>query len=262
MEKYAYVRVSSRDQNVDRQLLALQPFQIPSKNVFIDYQSGKDFKRPQYQKLMGRMQQGDLLVVKSIDRLGRNYNEILKNWQRITKDIGADICVIDMELLDTRKDTGNLTGTFITMGGSDYILVEFDYQADYSFIRNILEDCILSGLFPIIAHAERYEVFIKDLAMLDDFRKMGCMIQLNADSILGLDGGPAKRHCKHILKKGLADIVASDTHDTESRGNRLKDCRLYIEKKFGGETAGRLFVRNPERITESIELSAKSRKSR
>ena len=102
MEKYAYIRVSTKEQNIDRQLVALKPYGIPEQNIYCDYQSGKDFDRPAYKKLLGRLKRGDLLIVKSIDRLGRNYNEILVQWQNITKDIGADILVLDMELLDTR----------------------------------------------------------------------------------------------------------------------------------------------------------------
>lgn len=113
MAKYAYVRVSTKEQNIDRQLAALEPYNIPQKNIYCDYQSGKDFDRPAYQKMLKRLKSGDLVILKSVDRLGRNYNEILVQWQNITKDIGADILVLDMDLLDTRAKNGNLTGTLI-----------------------------------------------------------------------------------------------------------------------------------------------------
>ena len=113
MAYYAYVRVSTREQNIDRQLVALEPYRIPKKNVYCDYQSGKDFDRPAYQKLLRRLKPGDCLVVKSIDRLGRNYKDILFEWQRITKKISADILVLDMDLLDTREKNGSLTGMLI-----------------------------------------------------------------------------------------------------------------------------------------------------
>lgn len=109
---YAYVRVSSMDQNADRQLDSLSKFHILPKHIFIDKQSGKDFERPAYKRLIRRLKPGDLLYIKSIDRLGRNYEEIMKQWQLITRDKGTDIVVIDMELLDTRRDK-NLLGTFI-----------------------------------------------------------------------------------------------------------------------------------------------------
>ncbi|MDR1558273.1 MAG: recombinase family protein [Clostridiales bacterium] len=109
---YGYVRVSSADQNEDRQLIAMGEMNVPAANIFTDKQSGKDFQRPAYQALLNRLQPGDLLYVKSIDRLGRNYDEIQNQWRIITKERGADIFVIDMPLLDTRRDK-NLLGTFI-----------------------------------------------------------------------------------------------------------------------------------------------------
>ncbi len=125
MEKYAYLRVSTREQNIDRQLIAMADYDIPKKNIYCDYQSGKDFERPQYKKLVKKLSTGDLLIIKSIDRLGRNYEEILLQWQHITKNIGADIVVLDMDMLDTRKKDGNLTGMLL----SDLVLQIFAYVA-------------------------------------------------------------------------------------------------------------------------------------
>ena len=112
MEIYGYVRVSSTDQNEDRQMLALQKQNIAEKNIYIDKLSGKDFNRPAYKKLIKKLKSGDLLYILSIDRLGRNYEEIQNQWRVLTKEIGADICVIDMPLLDTRQGK-DLMGTFI-----------------------------------------------------------------------------------------------------------------------------------------------------
>ena len=109
---YGYVRVSSTDQNEERQLIALSEKNIPQKSIYIDKQSGKDFERPQYKRLVKRLKPGDLLYILSIDRLGRNYEEIQRQWRVLTKDIGIDICVIDMPLLDTRNGK-DLMGTFI-----------------------------------------------------------------------------------------------------------------------------------------------------
>ena len=109
---YGYIRVSTREQNEDRQILALKDLSIPEKNLFIDKQSGKDFDRPNYKKLIRKLKSGDLLYVLSIDRLGRNYEEIQKQWRVLTKEIGIDICVLDMPLLDTRNGK-DLMGTFI-----------------------------------------------------------------------------------------------------------------------------------------------------
>lgn len=112
MKIYGYVRVSSTDQNEDRQLIALREQGVDEKNIFTDKQSGKDFERPNYKKLVSKLKAGDLLYIISIDRLGRNYEEIQKQWRLLTKDIGIDICVLDMPMLDTRNGK-DLMGTFI-----------------------------------------------------------------------------------------------------------------------------------------------------
>lgn len=109
---YGYIRVSSADQNEDRQLVALRSCKVPECNLFVDKQSGKDFERPEYRRMLRRLKRDDLLHVKSIDRLGRNYGEILEQWRLLTKEKGVDIVVLDMPLLDTRSGK-DLMGTFI-----------------------------------------------------------------------------------------------------------------------------------------------------
>ena len=125
MAVYGYIRVSSTDQNEDRQWIAMHEIGIPRTNVFIDKQSGKDFNRPNYKKLTRKLKQGDTLYIKSIDRLGRNYEEIQNQWRIITKEKKVDIVVIDMPLLDTRRDK-NLLGTFI----SDIVLQLLSFVAE------------------------------------------------------------------------------------------------------------------------------------
>lgn len=110
--EFGYVRVSSTDQNEERQMVEMQKLNIPISNIYMDKQSGKNFDRPEYQKLVQRLKDGDLLYVLSIDRLGRNYEEIQRQWRILTKERGVDICVIDMPLLDTRNGK-DLMGTFI-----------------------------------------------------------------------------------------------------------------------------------------------------
>lgn len=109
---YGYIRVSSTDQNEDRQLIALAEIGVSKKNIYIDKQSGKSFDRPQYQKLIKKLKNGDLLYILSIDRLGRNYEEIQKQWRILTKEKNINICVLNMPLLDTRREK-DLMGTFI-----------------------------------------------------------------------------------------------------------------------------------------------------
>lgn len=129
---YGYIRVSSTDQNEDRQVIALREKKVLEKDIYMDKQSGKDFNRPQYQKLVKRLKSGDLLYILSIDRLGRNYEEIQNQWRILTKEIGVDICVIDMPLLDTRNGK-DLMGTFI----ADLVLqiLSFVAQSERENIR-------------------------------------------------------------------------------------------------------------------------------
>lgn len=122
---YGYIRVSTKEQNEDRQRIALAEFPVPDENVFMDKLSGKDFNRPQYKKLLRKTRPGDVLVVKSIDRLGRNYEEILEQWRIITKEKHVDIVVLDMPLLDTRQTGRDLTGTFV----ADLVLQILSYVA-------------------------------------------------------------------------------------------------------------------------------------
>lgn len=122
---YGYVRVSTREQNEDRQMRALQEVKIPESNIYVDKQSGKDFNRPRYRRMLRKMKPEDLLYVKSIDRLGRNYEEILEQWRILTKEKKVDIVVIDMPLLDTRRGK-DLMGTFL----SDIVLQVLSFVAE------------------------------------------------------------------------------------------------------------------------------------
>jgi DNA invertase Pin-like site-specific DNA recombinase len=132
MTVFGYVRVSSKEQNEDRQLLAMRELKISLSNVFVDKQSGKDFDRPAYKNLVKTLKDGDLLYIKSIDRLGRNYEDIQNQWRILTKEMGVDIVVIDLPLLDTRRDK-DLIGTLI----SDIILslLSFFAQSERETIR-------------------------------------------------------------------------------------------------------------------------------
>ena len=124
-KKYGYIRVSTKEQNEDRQRLALKELHIPLDGIFIDRQSGKDFKRPQYRKLVRKLKKDDLIYIKSIDRLGRNYSEILEQWRILTKEKGVDIVVLEMPLLDTRRGK-DLMGTFL----SDIVLQVLSFVAE------------------------------------------------------------------------------------------------------------------------------------
>ena len=160
---YGYVRVSSIDQNEDRQLIVMDENNVPSKNVYIDKQSGKDFERPQYKKLVKKLKPGDLLYILSIDRLGRNYEDIQKQWRILTKDIGIDICVIDMPLLDTRNGK-DLMGTFI----ADLVLQILSFVAQSE--RENIKKRQAQGIAAAKAKGVRFGRPEKDIP--DDFGKI------------------------------------------------------------------------------------------
>lgn len=215
VEQYAYVRVSTKEQNIDRQLLALEPYHIHKKNIYCDYQSGKDFERPAYKKLLKKLRPGDLLIIKSIDRLGRNYDEILRQWQYITKDIKADILVLDMELLDTRSKSGNLTGTLI----ADMVLQIFAYvaQTEREFIRQRQAE----GIAAAIANGKK--LGRQPLEMPEGFEEM----------------------CEKCYEKQISTREAAErigiSHSTFYRRYKqyIEDRELGIEENFDSD--GRLF---------------------
>ena len=163
---YGYVRVSSIDQNEDRQLRALCDCGIPRRRIWMDKQSGKDFRRPAYQALLGRLREGDLLMVHSIDRLGRNYDEIQGQWRILTKERGVDIAVLDMPLLDTRLNK-DLMGTFI----ADLVLqiLSFVAQSERENIRKRQAE----GIAAARARGVRFGRPVKDLP--EDFAQLAAL---------------------------------------------------------------------------------------
>lgn len=163
MEKYGYLRVSSKDQNLDRQYAALASYQIPKKNIYVDKMSGMDFHRKAYQKMIRSVKKGDLIVVKSIDRLGRNYDDILKEWRKITRDIGADIEVIDMPLLNTRSREDDLTGIFI----ADLVLQILAYVAETE--RNYIKTRQAEGI--AVAKAKGVKFGCRKKEMPEEFEQ-------------------------------------------------------------------------------------------
>ncbi|MCB6365047.1 recombinase family protein [Intestinibacillus massiliensis] len=153
---YGYVRVSSKEQNEDRQLDALQENGVPPEQVYVDKQSGKDFARPGYRRLLSRLRRGDLLIIKSIDRLGRNYQEIMEQWRVITKEKHADIRVLDMPLLDTTLSR-DLLGTFI----SDLVLQLLSFVAENE--RNSIRQRQAEGIAAARARGVKFGRPRKDL---------------------------------------------------------------------------------------------------
>ncbi len=166
--EYGYVRVSAKDQNIQRQLIAMQEAGLVTEQIFIDKQSGKDFDRPAYRRLLGSLCQDDVLVIKSIDRLGRNYDEILEQWRIITKEKEAAIVVLDMPLLDTRKNR-DLTGTLI----ADIVLQLLSYvaQTERDFIRQRQAEGIAAAKERGVQFGRRPKPIREDFtSVLEDFR--------------------------------------------------------------------------------------------
>ena len=168
---FGYIRVSTQEQNIDRQRMALAPFNIPESNIYVDTQSGKNFNRPAYSRLMRKLRRGDLLIVKSIDRLGRNYKDVIEQWRIITNEKGADIKVLDMPLLDTTyyKD---LLGTFI----SEMVLQVMSFMAHME--RDTLRQRQAEG---IAAAKARGVVFGKEPAALPSNFEALCLKWRNGE---------------------------------------------------------------------------------
>jgi DNA invertase Pin-like site-specific DNA recombinase len=163
MESYGYIRVSSIDQNEDRQMIAMSGMDIPPERIFLDKQSGKDFDRPAYQALMEKLRPGDLLYIKSIDRLGRNYEDIQNQWRILTKERGVDVAVIDMPLLDTRNGK-DLMGTFL----ADIVLQILSFVAQNE--RETIRKRQAEGIAAARARGVRFGRPIKTLPI--DFGKL------------------------------------------------------------------------------------------
>lgn len=197
MKKYGYVRVSSKDQNLNRQLDAFLELGLESKYIYIDKMSGKDFKRPNYKKMVSKLRAGDTVVVMSIDRLGRNYDEILEQWRMLTKEKRVDIEVIDMPLLNTNYERDGLTGVFI----SDLVLQILAYVAETerSFIKQRQAEGIVSakargvkfGISKIELPEEKLEEFIR-------LWQQGEITIRQAASELGISSSTFYRRCKEM----------------------------------------------------------------
>ena len=203
MKKYGYIRVSTKEQNPERQMIALQEYDIPKENIYLDQMSGKDFLRPQYQRLMKALKKGDLLVVKSIDRLGRNYGEILEQWRNITKETGADIRVIDMPLLNTDSVQGDLTGVFI----SDLVLQILAYVAETerAFIRSRQSEGIAAARARGVRFGRHKKEVPEEFQHYYRLWTQGEITVRQAAEKLGMSSSTFYRRCKeekNIISKG------------------------------------------------------------
>ena len=224
MKQYAYIRVSTKEQNIDRQIAALEPYGIARNCIFCDYQSGKDFERPQYKRLLRRLKTGDLLIIKSIDRLGRNYDEILEQWKYITKTIGADILVLDMSLLDTRSKQGDLTGTLI----ADLVLQILAYaaQTERDFIRQRQAEGIAAAKAKGKRLGRKPSQLPDDFGAVCDACEQGSMSTRQAAQILGISHTTFYRRYKDRCVNVRRHIVGGANRTLISVKTPSRSCRI------------------------------------
>ncbi len=194
---YGYIRVSSIDQNESRQLLALKKLDIPANRIFMDKQSGKDFLRPQYQAMLRKLKAGDLLYILSIDRLGRNYEEIQKQWRLLTREKGVDIYVIDMPLLDTRRDK-NLLGTFI----ADLVLqvLSFVAQTERENIRKRQAEGIAAAKLRGVKFGHAPKPLPKNFGEIYELWEMGKITISEAARNTGMARSTFRNKAKSFIK--------------------------------------------------------------
>lgn len=196
--EYGYIRVSSREQNGDRQAVALRQFGIPPERTYSDWQSGKDFNRPAWQTLVKRLRRDDLLVVKSIDRLGRNYAEITEQWRGIVRGRGADICVLDMPLLDTRRGK-DLLGTFL----SDIVLqiLSFVAENEREAIRSRQAEGIAAAKAKGVRFGRPEKILPAEFQRTAEQCRAGLLTMSDGAKSLGMCQSTFWRHCRKSLEE-------------------------------------------------------------
>ncbi len=179
-----------------------------------------------------------------IGSIERNFREL----EQIAQTIGLSLFLGCEYHVNSDMISNLQSGRCKTLAGSDYVLTEYSYQTEYSYITEQTNRLLSCGYFPVIAHVERYKCLQKKPALCAELANMGALIQVNADSVVGLAGWKAKQLCKTLLSKKWVDVIASDAHDLTERAGHMAMCKTNIEKKYGEEYAERLFVKNPMRI--------------
>ena len=178
------------------------------------------------------------------DRIEENFSELKLE----AGEIGIELYLGCEYHVNSRIVEAVDSGRCRSLAGTDYVLTEYSYETEYSYIAEYTAKLTACGYIPVIAHVERYGCFLKKPQLCAELSNHGAMIQLNADSVLGLDGRMAEHFCKKMLKNEWADIIASDAHGIRQRENHMEHCYQHVVKKFGEEYAHRLFYRNPKKI--------------
>lgn len=184
-----------------------------------------------------------------LDEIERNFARL--KMQVEEKQINVRLYLgceyhVDSDILDHIQG-----GRVHTLADTEYVLTEYSHSSGYSDMKRYTHDLIAAGYQPVIAHIERYECIAKNPQLAGELSEMGALIQINADSTLGIDGKYLAKVCRKLLKLGIADIVASDAHGIRERMNHMNECFQYVNKKFGEQYATDLFYNNPKRITDS-----------
>lgn len=162
----------------------------------------------------------------------------------ITLHLGTEIHV-NGDILEYLSE-----GKVLSLADSDYVLTEYEYHTEYSYLFKMTKELLRHGYIPVIAHVERYECLVKQPKRLEELQEIGALVQMNAGAIIGEDGFGMKQFCKKALKHGWVDIVASDTHDRKKRACFMEDCYDYLTDKYGEKLAYRLMIKNPKKIIE------------
>ena len=183
------------------------------------------------------------------DDVERNYIEL----QQIAHDIGVNIFLGTEYHVNSQIVENFRNNRCHALGDSKYILMEYSHDTDFSFMRKMTQEVVANGFFPLVVHVERYACLTEDIGLVEELREMGSWIQNNADAVLGLEGRRARKFCKRLLKNGLTDIIASDSHGIDSRVCNLRKCYDYVAKKISQEYADILFELNPQKILNEIK---------
>lgn len=179
-----------------------------------------------------------------IEDIERNFKEL----EQIAQTIGLRLFLGCEYHVNSDLISNIQSGRCKTLAGSDYVLTEYSYQTEYSYMAEQTHRLLSCGYFPVIAHVERYKCLQKKPALCAELANMGALIQVNADSVVGLAGWKMKQVCKKMLAHRWVDVIASDAHDLTERAGHMAECKTNIEKKYGKDYAELLFVQNPMRI--------------
>lgn len=184
----------------------------------------------------------------SKERIEASLNQLLP----VAKSLGIELGVGTEYHVNSSVVAAMEQGKCFTLAGSRYVLCEYSHNTDYDTIYRMSGELLAHGYVPVIAHVERYLCMTKEVYRAEELRELGGWIQVNADAVLGYEGWGIKKYCKKMISRELVDVIASDSHDVKKRCCHLKECKMYVSRRFGDDTAERLLVHNPEKIWKNL----------